>query len=272
MSASMTDRLLSFAVLYALLCVPTASFAQSPYVLGVHTDSNNDTLMQGVEGALIFGVESPGGLPAASFTWALKLTFSGGHLMGPMVDSFWQGVQPSAVVNVYHLKRPGIWSQNLRPRFYTTNPDTVIVGAHYFQEAWQGSGEQWRIVFTPADTGVIMIDTVSAWPFIHHSVLAWDGEEHPFVWQGKSIVVVPYCLTGDAKADSQITAADAIHLIGYVFKNGPPPIPCPAFGDVNCSGTVTSADIIALLNFIFRGGPRPCYSCALIEQGVWTCP
>lgn len=265
-------RQISLAVLCALLSVPTAAFAQTPYVLGVRTDSNNDTLMQGVEGALVFGVESPGGLPAASFTWALQLSFSGGHLIGPMVDSFWQAVEPTAEVNVYHLKRPGIWSQNLRPRFYATNPDTVIVGVHYFQEAWEGSGEQWRIVFTPTDTGLITIDTVSAWPYIHHSVLAWDGQPHPASWQARTVTVVPYCPTGDANSNSQITAADAIYPINYVFKNGPPPVPCAAFGDVNCTGTVTSADIITLLNFVFRSGLRPCYSCSLVAQGVWTCP
>jgi len=270
----MRRRILWVAALI-LAAPPSAKsvVAQPPYALGVHTDTGNDTLMQGVEGAILFSIDAEGDPPAAAFTWALTLTYSHETLIGPVVDSFWQVVNPAAVVNVYHTKRQGNFSQNLRPRFYATNPDTVLLGAlYYLGGLWQGTGEQWRIVFTPPDTGLIVIDTTAIWPYNHLSALSSNGTPYPVTWQARTIHVVPYCPTGDANSNSEITSADAIYLVNHVFKNGPAPVPCSAYGDVNCTGTLTSADIIILLNYIFRAGPRPCYACALVEQGVWECP
>ena len=248
-------------------------WSQSPYVLGVHTDTGNDTLMQGRPGALIFSVDAWSGVPAAAITWAVTLDFSNEVGLGPAVDSFWQVTHPSSTVNVFHTKRDGAWAQNIRPRFYTTDPDTLLVGALYYQSThWQGVGEQWRIVFTPSDTGLIVIDSVPVWPDNHCSVLDLDAQPHPISWQPRTIRIVPFCASGDVNGDTSLTSSDAIYLINYVFKNGPEPLGCTALGDVNCSGTVTSGDIIQFLNHIFRGGPQPCYTCALVVQGVWTCP
>ena len=65
---------------------------------------------------------------------------------------------------------------------------------------------------------------------------------------------------------------DIIWLVNFVFKGGPPPLPCEAAGDVNCSLSSTSADIIYLVNHVFKGGPLPCDACVLIASGGWTCP
>ena len=62
---------------------------------------------------------------------------------------------------------------------------------------------------------------------------------------------------GDVNQDANITSADIIYLVNFVFKGGPPPQLSESEGDTNCDGSVTSADIIFLVNFVFKGGPPP---------------
>jgi hypothetical protein len=81
----------------------------------------------------------------------------------------------------------------------------------------------------------------------------------------------PVTLTGDANNTGSINSADIIHLVNYVFKSGPSPLPCEASGDVNCSGLVTTADVIGMVNYVFKSGPEPCDVCTLIP-GIWSCP
>jgi len=90
-----------------------------------------------------------------------------------------------------------------------------------------------------------------------------------------NLPVVAECsepLTGDVDVSGNITSADIIYLVNYVFKSGPEPQPCVAVGDVNCTGDVTSADVIFLVNHTFKSGPEPCTVCVLIGDGTWTCP
>ena len=61
---------------------------------------------------------------------------------------------------------------------------------------------------------------------------------------------------GDANADGIIDLGDVIHLLNYLFKNGPDPIPMEA-GDTNCDGLVDLGDVVHLLNYLFKGGPAP---------------
>ncbi len=78
-------------------------------------------------------------------------------------------------------------------------------------------------------------------------------------------------MTGDVNMSGNLTSADIIGLVNYVFKGGLPPLPCEAAGDVNCSHSVTSADIISLVNHVFKGGPVPCDVCLAFGLG-WGCP
>lgn len=78
-------------------------------------------------------------------------------------------------------------------------------------------------------------------------------------------------LTGDVNVSGNITSADIIVEVNYVFKSGAPPQPCVAAGDTNCSGTITSADIIGLVNYTFKGGAAPCNVCTIVP-GQWACP
>jgi hypothetical protein len=81
----------------------------------------------------------------------------------------------------------------------------------------------------------------------------------------------PVAITGDVNLIGDLTSADIIYLVNYVFKAGTLPMPCEAAGDTNCSGSVTSADIIQLVGHIFKGDDPPCDVCTLIP-GTWTCP
>lgn len=62
--------------------------------------------------------------------------------------------------------------------------------------------------------------------------------------------------TGGMNGDCQIDVGDIIFLIGYLYKNAPPPDPLER-GDANCDGLVDIGDVIYLINYLFRGGPAP---------------
>jgi hypothetical protein len=64
-------------------------------------------------------------------------------------------------------------------------------------------------------------------------------------------------LSGDVNFDQQVNLGDAIYILYYLFKNGPPPVPFFS-GDVNCDDAVNLSDAIYLLNYLFRQGLPPC--------------
>lgn len=72
-----------------------------------------------------------------------------------------------------------------------------------------------------------------------------------------SVTVVWPFVCGDANGDEEINVADAVFMIGYVFKGGPAPDPVEA-GDANCDGDSNVADGVYIINFVFKGGPEPC--------------
>lgn len=72
---------------------------------------------------------------------------------------------------------------------------------------------------------------------------------------GSISILVP--LDGDANGDGAVNVADAVYLIGYIFKSGPAPSPLEA-GDTNCDGAVNIADAVYLITYIFKSGPPPC--------------
>ena len=64
-------------------------------------------------------------------------------------------------------------------------------------------------------------------------------------------------ICGDAASDGAINVADAVYLINYIFKGGPPPA-IPDAGDANCDGSTNIADAVYLIDHVFQGGPAPC--------------
>jgi hypothetical protein len=61
---------------------------------------------------------------------------------------------------------------------------------------------------------------------------------------------------GDANGNGDISIADAVFLINYVFMGGPAPVPLVA-GDANCDGDVNLSDAVYIVNYIFNNGPEP---------------
>jgi len=63
-------------------------------------------------------------------------------------------------------------------------------------------------------------------------------------------------ICGDANFDGDINVADAIFIINFVFKGGPPPASFWA-ADPNGDGIVNVGDAVYLVEYIFKGGPDP---------------
>jgi hypothetical protein len=70
----------------------------------------------------------------------------------------------------------------------------------------------------------------------------------PFIFGG-----VKY---GDANNDNNISVADVVYLISYLFKGGQPPNP-QIEGDANGDGQVSVADVVYLIGYLFKGGAPP---------------
>jgi hypothetical protein len=67
------------------------------------------------------------------------------------------------------------------------------------------------------------------------------------------------CIPGDANNDCQVNVGDAVYLISYVFKGGPPPTPYGiCSGDANCDCQVNVGDAVYIISYVFKGGPGPC--------------
>jgi len=64
-------------------------------------------------------------------------------------------------------------------------------------------------------------------------------------------------IRGDANADGVIDIADVVHLLNYLFSDGPEPEPSLDAGDANCDGKVDIADVVYLVNYLFLEGPTP---------------
>lgn len=62
---------------------------------------------------------------------------------------------------------------------------------------------------------------------------------------------------GDCNGDALITLADVIHLMRYLYGNGPVPIPVHDVGDANCDSNVNIIDVVYIVNHVLRGGPKP---------------
>jgi len=60
---------------------------------------------------------------------------------------------------------------------------------------------------------------------------------------------------GDICVDDAVTVGDAVTLINYLYRGGPPPA-VPAHADVDGSGAVDVGDAVYLVNFLFQDGPR----------------
>ncbi len=80
------------------------------------------------------------------------------------------------------------------------------------------------------------------------------------VYAFSTLATGPLYECGDANDDLMVNVADAVFLINFVFKGGPPPDPIEA-GDVNCDDLTNVGDAVYLINYVFKSGPIPCAVC-----------
>ncbi len=62
---------------------------------------------------------------------------------------------------------------------------------------------------------------------------------------------------GDVNCDGEIDVGDVVHLINYLYRGGPAPLPFVDQGDVNIDGTVDVGDVVYLISYLYRNGPQP---------------
>jgi hypothetical protein len=61
---------------------------------------------------------------------------------------------------------------------------------------------------------------------------------------------------GDADGNGTVNIADAVYIIDWVFKGGPPPDPLET-GNADCDGNVNIADGVFIIDYVFKGGSAP---------------
>ena len=105
---------------------------------------------------------------------------------------------------------------------------------------------------TTYDPGTMMYDSTYYW-----NIVSWDNHDTSRVGPIWSFTAEPGWIRGDPNRDREITVADAVYLINYMFNNGPAPDPLEA-GNVNCDGEVGLSDVIYRINYLFKDGPPPC--------------
>jgi len=79
-----------------------------------------------------------------------------------------------------------------------------------------------------------------------------DGVVYAF----KSLATEQEYVTGDANGDGVIDLGDVLHVVAYLYKNGPAPDPSEA-GDADCSEVIDLGDILYLIAYLYKGGPEP---------------
>jgi hypothetical protein len=63
-------------------------------------------------------------------------------------------------------------------------------------------------------------------------------------------------VVGDVNNDQLIDVGDAIHLLNFLFKQGPPPHLIVA-ADCNCDNIIDLGDVVLILNYLFKQGQVP---------------
>jgi hypothetical protein len=83
-----------------------------------------------------------------------------------------------------------------------------------------------------------------------------------------TLQVAPVFIRSDANADGNITVADAVYVVGHIYRGGPSV--CEDCCDANDDGRITSADAIYIVSHIYRSGlppPNPFPGCGPDPSG-----
>ena len=121
------------------------------------------------------------------------------------------------------------------------DPDDGVHSVAYPEHPHWCSVENDSVVGTAPDTGFVEVLTVIAQDFCKADTLSF------------AVRTVP---VGDVNGDKLIDVGDAIYLLNYLFKGGPPPA-IWATGDCNCDQIIDVGDAIYLLNYLFKNGGAP---------------
>ncbi len=66
------------------------------------------------------------------------------------------------------------------------------------------------------------------------------------------------CDPGNANGDDAVNVGDAVYLISYIFKGGPPPVPYETCsGDANGDCACNVGDAVYIISYVFKGGLPP---------------
>jgi aminopeptidase N len=106
-------------------------------------------------------------------------------------------------------------------------------------------------------TGIIsgVTDDTGTFTFTVKATDAFDSQLNDSREYTVAVAPIGYAV-GDANGDGQANVGDAVFLINFVFKSGPPPGNLDA-GDANADCNVNVGDAVYLINFVFKGGPTP---------------
>jgi hypothetical protein len=78
----------------------------------------------------------------------------------------------------------------------------------------------------------------------------------------KSVLAQKDCsmtaMPGDLDYDQNVTPADLVYMINFLYLGGPPPIGGYITADVNCDDLINLADLIYLHKYVMMSGPPPC--------------
>jgi hypothetical protein len=78
-------------------------------------------------------------------------------------------------------------------------------------------------------------------------------------WQDFAGGGVCDCVPGNADGEGSHNILDATHIISYLYKNGPAPVPYAiCSGDADCDCKLNILDATHLINYLYKNGPAPC--------------
>ena len=144
----------------------------------------------------------------------------------------------------------GVVASFMQEFYYYPDPDEPIAVARFtiLNEAEPGSEGILSFVNTigtPPVENAVVFHGVAVPPGIQDSVM--------ILRHGKVKVmgeVSPFLVRGDANTDFRVDLSDAITILAYLFKNGPPST-CPDAADATDDGKIGIVDPIAILNTLF---------------------
>lgn len=114
-----------------------------------------------------------------------------------------------------------------------------------------GDGPVAKLWFKATGSGTVRFDTVTLVGYefgVTTRYADYLPEFVPFrVWAARR---------GDADDDASLNISDAVYIVEYIFKGGPPPA-SEYQGDANADGVLNIADAVYLITYIFKGGPPP---------------